>query len=347
MNSNAVDALTRHAGALSRRSLLNSGLALSAAWLGAPAMDAKKKRKNKRKKKHHKGHGPTCGKAGDQPVKGTCCAGSVAVSGVCQACDVCARGCEFTTVQAAIQSATPGVTIAICPGTYREDISINRIVTLVGAGDGTGAGATIIQGTGENSVVTIGDEFVTLERLRFTGGGGNPDDSAGGGIHNGGTTKLIGCTVSGNATKYGGGGIFHRSGVLTLTDCVISGNQAGAEGGGIYVRSPPAATLEMIGCTVSGNEAAEVGGGIFNRGTLRLTESEISGNEAKLGGGLFTNGSDARATLDAQSRITGNTASDTGGGIYNAGGMVTLASGANVSGNMPTNCAGTTVALCP
>jgi hypothetical protein len=325
----------------SRRDVLRG---LAAAGLGfgiarfPDLVEAKKKRKKKHKKKRHKGNDdPTCGKAGSPPVSGRCCAGAVPVSGVCQACDVCASGCEFATVQAAIDAAAPGATIAICPGRYREDLAVNGVVTLVGAGDGAGAGDTIIQGTGQNSVVTIGEEFVTLERLRLTGGGG--------GIYNRGTTRVIGCTVSGNVADGDGGGIYHRAGALTLTDCVISGNQAGARGGGISIDSPPAATLEMIGCTVSGNVAVEAGGGIFNRGTLRLTASEVSGNEADTGGGVFNNGSGARITLDAQSRVTGNTASDTGGGIYNVNGTVTLASSTIVSGNTPNNCAGDTVPL--
>jgi hypothetical protein len=48
----------------------------------------------------------------------------------------------------------------------------------------------------------------------------------------------------------------------------------------------------------------------------------------------------------ATSRVTGNTASGTGGGIYHNGATVSLANTANVSGNTPNNCAGTAVANC-
>jgi hypothetical protein len=348
MNQNRFGVLARALiGVPSRRHLLRGLAGAGLGWGVArlpDATEAKKKRKKKHRKKRHKGNdGPTCGKAGSPPVRGKCCAGAVAVDGVCRSCDVCASGCAFSSVQAAIEASAPGATIAICPGRYREDLTINEsVVTLVGAGDGEGAGDTIIRGTGQKSVVTIDEGIVTLERLRLTGG--NPADSTGGGLNNRGTTKLIGCTVSGNAANYGGG-IYHRTGVLTLTDCVVSGNLAGAQGGGIYVEFPPAATLELIGCKVRGNVAIEAGGGVFNRSTLHLTETEVSGNEAATGGGLLNNASNARITLDARSRVTGNTANSVGGGIYNSG-TVTLASSANVSGNTPTNCAGDTVANC-
>jgi hypothetical protein len=70
----------------SRRSLLTSGLALSAGWLGAQATDAKKKRK--RKKKRKAGCLPncsdrTCGPDGCGGSCGDCAAGQVCHGGSC------------------------------------------------------------------------------------------------------------------------------------------------------------------------------------------------------------------------------------------------------------------------
>jgi hypothetical protein len=86
MNSNAVDALTRHAGALSRRSLLTIGLALSAGWLGAQATDAKKKRRRKKKRKagcQPNCSGRTCGTDGCGGFCGACDADQVCHGGAC------------------------------------------------------------------------------------------------------------------------------------------------------------------------------------------------------------------------------------------------------------------------
>ena len=61
-----------------------------------------------------------------------------------------------------------------------ETITIGRPLTLIGAGQGTGAGDTILQGNGA-SVVTInpGVGPVTLQTLRITGGTAGPVAAAG------------------------------------------------------------------------------------------------------------------------------------------------------------------------
>jgi hypothetical protein len=273
-------ALTR-----SRRSLVAEALATIAGLLTAPGGEARKKRKRKRKHK--------CAKAGNKPAKRTCCARTILVDGVCQRCAVCASGCEFSSVQAAIDAAALGATIAICPGTYHEDLSIVQDVRLVGAGDGQGSGDTILQGTADGAVVTNGGGVVALEQVRITGG------------------------MPGNSN---GSGIANVRGTVTLTHCTVSGN------------------------------TGEFGGGILNNGTLRLIASEISGNTAGLGGGIYNLTGATVTFVDAASRVTRNAADpnipNSGGGIFNNGGTVTLVSSANVTGNTPNNCAGGAVAVC-
>lgn len=295
---------------LTRRTLAGV-LGLSAA--GLPAMieaKNKKKKRKQRKKKRRK----SCGKAGGNPVRGKCCAGSVLVGGICQRCDICARGCAFASVQAAIDVANPGATLFLCAGTYQEALFItDKNVGLIGAGGQDGPISTTLQGAGDRSVVRTEASTVRLENLRISGGG----ETNGNGIQiNGGALELIGCTVSGNTGPENrlGGGIFNNSGsTLTLRNSVVSENEA------------------------------TYGGGIYNAGTLSLIASEIRGNEAGLGGGIGGGiYSSAALTVDTTSRVTGNTASTKGGGIYNAPpGTATLSSSASVSGNMPNNCAGT------
>src|SRR6185503_5928669 len=53
---------------------------------------------------------------------------------------VCGSGCNYTTIQAAINAASAGDTISIGAGTSTENVVVNQSVTLQGAG----AGATII-----------------------------------------------------------------------------------------------------------------------------------------------------------------------------------------------------------
>ena len=58
---------------------------------------------------------------------------------------VCASGCNFTTIQAAINVACPGDTIEVQSGTYHEHVIVNKTLTLLGVGspvvDASGSGA--------------------------------------------------------------------------------------------------------------------------------------------------------------------------------------------------------------
>jgi hypothetical protein len=165
MNSAHYDAL-RRAVFTSRRSVLAAALALASPWGGPPASEAKKKKKKRKKRKPQPTQ--TCGEAGASPINGQCCAGAAPVDGACRACQVCASGCRFTTVQGAIDAAKAGDTIVICPGAYVENLTITRDVRLIGGGDGAGAGVTL-RGTGVAPVVTVKTALVALQRLRITG----------------------------------------------------------------------------------------------------------------------------------------------------------------------------------
>jgi len=256
---------------------------------------------------------------------GGCAGNTLCLGSVCQACDVCTVGCLFSTIAQAVAAASSGDTIRLCPGLYAGNLTVDKDLTLVGAGDGNGAGSTILQGTGTTSVVTITfSRTVSLQHLRITGG------------------------------KVGSGGGIHTNGALTLTDCTVARNTAsggvGASfGGGIF--NGGSGTLTLNGCTIAANKAVGDGGGIANFGTVTLTGSTVRGNTAtSAGGGIMSTNSFATVTLDTASRVTGNTANlanaDSGGGILNAGSTVTLSSADNVTGNTPDNCGGTAVPLC-
>jgi hypothetical protein len=49
----------------------------------------------------------------------------------------CKSGVQFTTIQAAVLAAPQGGTVSICPGTYAEQVTITRSVSLVGLTIGT------------------------------------------------------------------------------------------------------------------------------------------------------------------------------------------------------------------
>jgi hypothetical protein len=279
--------------------------------------------------------------ANDQCPATTLCDG-----GACLHCDVCATGCPYPTVQAAVADPNGPATIRICPGTYRETIAIARDLTLIGAGQGNDPDRdTILQGAG-SSVVSIdndGPHAVTLRMLRITGG--TAGSGSGGGVvtaagQRAAAVTMIDCTVTGNVAQ-SAGGVAEGGGIrtgrhttLTLTRCTISDNEApgfAGDGGGLFIGGDVPATL--TDCTVSGNRAGLIGGGIFvaNNAHLTLDGGTVAANEAgEASGGLhlFT----SRVTLQGGATVTANTAGVEGGGIFNNGGVLTITAG-SVSGN--------------
>lgn len=84
--------------------------------------------------------------------------------------DVCATGCTYSTIQAAVTAAAPGDIVSVAAGTYNEKVVIGKALTLRGAG----AGQSIIQGMeagpGSGTVqITYGTSNVTVEGFTIIG----------------------------------------------------------------------------------------------------------------------------------------------------------------------------------
>jgi hypothetical protein len=188
----------------------------------------------------------------------------------------------------------------------------------------------------EHVTATIADSVLTNN---FTGdiGGAIFIDGYGGGA----MLTVLNSTITGNTagtTDHGGSGagIYSTADTLTVINSTVSNNIAwigndffGGDGGGI--ESGGKGTVEISNTTISGNQAGIAGGGLSLSGTATITNSTISGNTAGLfgpvgptgsGGGISTFG-----TLTIiNSTISGNNAHGStfkgggeGGGIYNGG----------------------------
>jgi parallel beta-helix repeat protein len=67
----------------------------------------------------------------------------------------------YSNVQAAVNEASPGDTVALEPGVYRESIVLNKSITFVGSGDGT-----TLLGSGSSPVITVTADDVVIRDLR-------------------------------------------------------------------------------------------------------------------------------------------------------------------------------------
>jgi len=201
---------------------------------------------------------------------------------------------------------------------------------------------------------TNGSAALTVSNSTVSGNSvGNWDvgiNGAGAGIYNdgedNGNAALIvsSSTVSGNSANgpYGtGGGIYNdgSSGNATLTasDTTVSGNSAsgnyGGTGGGILNDGTLAgnAALTVNTSTVNGNSAGinGTGGGIWNQAspgfsggpgsaTVAISNSTLSSNSAtSSGGGIYNFGADlSNAILTISNSTLSSNSADNGGGIY-------------------------------
>lgn len=243
---------------------------------------------------------------------------------------VCASGCDFSSIQAAIDAATSGDTISLAAETFTESFYVDdKALTIQGAGaENTVVQADNTPGTASDRVAAIyADAKVTLAAttIRY---GVAPDpgpgfSSLGGGIYNVGELTLTYTIVTDNEAD-NGGGIFSSSSPddpdskgLHVSDCDIASNH-GDFGGGIYNFGGSAIVQNS---TIHGNQAA-YGGGICSESDLghdtsRLTvvNSTIAGNWVGMYGGGIYNDSYSVIRID-ESTIEHNSA-NTGGGIYN------------------------------
>lgn len=69
----------------------------------------------------------------------------------------------YPSVQAAVNEASPGDTVALEPGVYRESVVLNKSITLVGSG-----GETTLLGSGPNPVITVTADDVEIKDLRVS-----------------------------------------------------------------------------------------------------------------------------------------------------------------------------------
>lgn len=212
-------------------------------------------------------------------------------------------------------------------------------------------GGTITHSTGaKGKGVRVGGSDPAAATFSMYGGkiSGNHTDAqcwglggAGVEIQNG-TFKMYGGTISDNYEEKtgsdGGGGVCaHTSGTFTMYDGTISNNHSVTEAGGVTVWGYGA--MNIYGGTIRNNTADNNGGGIWTNinGFIISGNSVIENNTAVKGGGVFYQGdSSSNMTISESARISGNTATGNGGGIYFKDKGTLTMNGGSITGNTAT-----------
>jgi len=207
---------------------------------------------------------------------------------------VCRFGCAYTQIGPAVAAARSGDTVSVGPGAYLGGFTIDKNLTL----DGAGAQRTIVSGGGP--VITIGSYGATIEPTVAISGmtitGGVTDTSP----ESIPTIGEAGVIAAGGGIEIPPNADFTGGAVVTIANSVIAGN-----------RVAPTATVDGIPCPGRFDGfcpfAAAYGGGIDSWGSLTVINSTVSGNLAGSASGLSTLASDAN-----------------GGGIYSERGDLTV-----------------------
>jgi predicted outer membrane repeat protein len=192
--------------------------------------------------------------------------------------------------------------------------------------NGVGGGIRSTGSTGSNH----SDPKVTITNSQISNNHADGGSGDGGGIYADAYTILTikgGSTISNNTAGRDGGGIYADANTIFTIQggSSISNNTAGRDGGGIYNNG---LRLEVDSSTVSDNEADRDAGGIYSwhESNLAVNNSTISNNTSDgKGGGIFIDvgAGNYRNSVDNEifySNIFGNQAYQ-GGGIFNNGAL--------------------------
>ena len=222
---------------------------------------------------------------------------------------------EYSTIQAALHTASQGDTVLVAPGTYtgsgNRDLDFGGLdLTLVSR---EGADATIIEceksgrgvhfDKGESQAARV-DGFTIRNGNARIGGGINCHESS---------PTIANCIIQNGSTTSNGGGITAYKSSLVIANCIIEHNKTDQEGGAIYLGSSNAT---ITGCTFSNNSAGTEGGGIFLHDSreTQISHSSIRGNSATIRAAGIHCYNRSHPTI-TNCMITDNEGPEQGGGV--------------------------------
>ncbi len=175
--------------------------------------------------------------------------------------------------------------------------------------------------------------------------GDGADDGGAGVFNNGGTMNLLGVKITNNVasgTSASGGGLLTTGGTVTVIGSTFSGNTANRAGGaveqidGLYSSTNNVYTNNTVGAAPGNGGAFHVTG---RSSTVIFQGGEVSGNTAgNEGGGLWNQAGTAMTVRNVaimNNVVVGVLPGDAGGGIFNNGGMLDI-TGSTIAGNTVT-----------
>lgn len=199
---------------------------------------------------------------------------------------VCASGCNYTTIQAAINAACSGDIIEVQSGTYFENVVVNKTLTLRGVDKGDGL--PVVNAGESGSAITLSADGCTMEGFEARNSGNGWPCA---GIH----VTSNGNTISRNLARDNrwDGISLRDSGSNTISENTLIDNDAS----GIYLESSNNNAIENNAATGNDNN------GIKLKTSNNNTVSDNTANDN--GNGIYLDSSSGNTISD-------NTASGNG-----------------------------------
>jgi hypothetical protein len=260
---------------------------------------------------------------------------------------VCSSGCDYTSIQEAVNVAASGDTIQLGAETYLENVCV---APPYWASDplrltiqGVGPDATVVDASGQNAPVFkvnmpcyvgwFGSARVSLHLEDMT-----IQNSLACGVETEGGCDLFGCretniTVQNCVIRDNGCGLLHvEDSSVSITNTIITGN----DGHGFHNASSRYGGAEIFASTISGNggHGIHISGNGINGGTS-LSNSTVSANSA----GIVLSPAQLTTVTISQSTIAGNSGPGLMNTLYYGYYLGSLdVSGSIVANNLEDNC---------
>ncbi|MBQ6339592.1 MAG: InlB B-repeat-containing protein [Kiritimatiellae bacterium] len=231
------------------------------------------------------------------------------------------------TIQAAINAASSGDYIIVSGGTYNENLTLSKRLTLFSHE----SAVTIVDGrhAGHCLLITENAAGSVVDGIVFTHGAPtNAGNKYGGGVDCLANATIRHCVFKDNgnsSTTFAGGLHTANRAQVTIENCLFTGNYAWACGGASLTEGGSTATFDR--CTIYGNRSDDFIGnqggiGVANTGTVIVKNSILWGNT---GNQIAAYGSSygAQSTIRVSySCVQGGVAANGAGHFYNDGGNI-------------------------
>jgi parallel beta-helix repeat protein len=251
---------------------------------------------------------------------------------------------SYSTIQTAVNNAPAGATIAVCPGTYAEQVTVSTNLTIMGVLAGTADAPTVVPPSGglvANSTdpafgTSIAAQILVVSPATSVTIGHLTVDGIGNGVTGCTTAMIVGIyfqnvsgTISQNALR-------NQAQANAAQDC--------QNGMGIYVESGDGgtSTVTISNNTVHGYQQNGITANGYGDGTIG--PAATIQNNSVIGVGSTRVGSEngIQIGLGATGKVTGNTVIDdlnaidtvSDSGDASAGILVFASTGITVSGNI-------------